>query len=178
MKNIILGIIIGLILAFGGYKTLSWLEQQNRLDFSTLPNYSTTFDKEVNATANLAEAITKATKEQKNILLIAGGDWCRWCGTMSNFLEEHPKLQKEFYTKFEVVRLYYGKGINSSAKALIEKYGKPKGTPYFYLLDSKGELLTPYRTKNLEQGYGYSKKNFAEFITKYSKLKTIIKDNK
>ena len=176
MKNIITGVIIGLLLAFGGYKTLSWLEQQNRLDVATLPSYSTTFDKESNATANLAEAITKATKEQKNILLIAGGDWCRWCGTMSNFLEEHPKLQKEFYTKFEVLRLYYGKGINPSAKALIEKYGKPKGTPYFYLLNGQGELLNPYRTKTLEQGYGYSQAKFAEFITKYSKLKTITKD--
>jgi len=178
MKNIILGVIIGLLLAFGGYKTLSWLEQQNQLDVSILPSYSTTFDKEANATANLAEAIIKATKEQKNILLIAGGDWCRWCGTMSNFLEEHPTLQQELYTKFEVIRLYYGKGINSSAKALIKKYGKPKGTPYFYVLDSQGALLTPYRTKKLEQGYGYSKIKFSEFIKKYSKLKTITKDTK
>jgi len=176
MKNIITGVIIGLVLAFGGYKTLLWLEQQNRLDMANLPNYSTTFDQEANATANLAEAITKATKEQKNILLIAGGDWCRWCGTMSNFLEEHPKLQKEFYTQFEVVRLYYGKGMNPSAKAVIAKYGKPKGTPYFYLLDSQGALLTPFRTKQLEQGYGYSKAKFAKFIEKYSKLKTITKD--
>ena len=178
MKNIITGVIIGLLLAFGGYKTLLWLEQQNQLDVATLPSYSTTFDKEENAIANLAKAITKATKEQKNILLVAGGDWCRWCGTMSNFLEEHSKLQKEFYTKFEVVRLYYGKGINPSAKALIKKYGKPKGTPYFYVLNSKGMLLQTYRTKALEQGYGYSKTKFTEFITKYSKLKTITKDTK
>jgi len=178
MKNIIIGIIIGFLLAFGGYKALSWLEQQNQLDVSTLPSYSVNFNKEANATANLAEAITKATKEQKNILLIAGGDWCKWCGTMSNFLEEHPKLQKEFYTQFEVIRVYYGKGINPSAKALILKYGKAKGTPHFYVLNSHGELLHSFVTKALERGYGYNRVKFLRFIEKYSKIKTITKDKK
>ena len=178
MKNIIFGILIGLLLAFGGYKTLSLLEQQNQLDVSTLPSYSTTFDKEVNATDNLKKAITKATKEQKNILLIAGGDWCRWCGTMTNFLEEHPQLQQELYTQFEVLRVYYGKGINLSGKALILKYGKPKGTPHFYVLNNQGELIHSFGTKALERGYGYNKAKFTEFTTKYSKIKTITKDKK
>jgi|GEM_PF-1265415 len=178
MKNIILGIIIGLVLALGGYKILSWLENQNQLDISTLPKYSISFNKEANATADMREAIEKATKEQKNILLIAGGDWCRWCGTMSNFLEEHPRLQKELYTKFEVVRLYYGKGINHSAKELIKKYGKPKGTPHFYILDNQAKLLNSFGTKSLERGYGYNRTKFADFINKYSKIRTIIRDKK
>jgi len=176
MKNIVVGIFIGLFLAFGGYRISLWLEQQHSLDISTLPKYSTSFNKEANATANLAKAISKATKEQKNILLIAGGDWCRWCGTMSNFLEEHPKLQKEFYSKFEVLRFYYGNGMNTSAKALVYKYGKPKGTPYFYLLDSHAKLLKLFDTKRVERGYGYNRSKFANFITEYSKIKTITKD--
>jgi thioredoxin-related protein len=178
MKNIILGVIIGLLIAIGGYKTLSWLEAKEQLDLSTLPSYSVAFDKEANATEVLAEALKKATKEQKNILLIAGGDWCRWCGTMSNFLEEHPKLQQKFYTEFEVLRVYYGKGINPSAKALIGRYGKPKGTPHFYVLDNQAELLQSFGTKSLERGYGYNPTKFLEFIEKYSKLKTITKDKK
>ena len=178
MKNTILGVIIGLVLAVGGYTLLSWLEQQNKLDVNALPSYSYSFNKESNASSDLILAIKKAKKEQKNILLIAGGNWCRWCGTMENFLEEHPKLQQAFYTKFEVLRVYYGKGMNQTAKKLLKTYPKPKGTPHFYVLDSQAKLLLSFNTKEIERGYGYNTTKFEAFIEKYSKLKFITKDTK
>ena len=178
MKNTIVGIIIGLLLAIGGYTLFSWLEQQNQLDVNSLPSYSHSFNKESNSSSDLILALKKAKKEQKNILLIAGGNWCKWCGTMENFLEANPKLQKAFYTKFEVLRVYYGKGMNQTAKTLLKQYPKPKGTPHFYVLDKEAKLLHSLNTGTLERGYSYNKTKFEAFIEKYSKIKLITKDNK
>jgi len=178
MKNTIVGVIIGLALAMGGYGLFSWLEQENQFDVNALPPYSNAFNKESNSSSDLILAMKKAKREQKNILLIAGGNWCRWCGTMENFLEANPKLQKAFYTKFELLRVYYGKGMNQTAKKLLRSYPKPKGTPHFYVLDPQAKLLHSFNTKALERGYSYNRTKFEAFIEKYSKLKFITKDNK
>ena len=81
----------------------------NAFDIEKLPNYSTEYDKKVNPYKSLATAMQKVKDSDKKILLLVGGDWCKWCGTLDNFLEDKEKIAKSFYDSFEVVRVYYGK---------------------------------------------------------------------
>ena len=78
----------------------------NASDIEKLPNYSTEYDKKVNPYISLATAMQKVKDSDKKILLLVGGDWCKWCGTLDNFLEDKEKIAKSFYDSFEVVRVY------------------------------------------------------------------------
>jgi thioredoxin-related protein len=141
------------------------------VDLDKLPSYSTTFDKKINPHVSLSKALDKVKKTNKNILLFVGGDWCRWSGTFDNFLDDHPKIAEAFYGSFEVVRVYYGNGINKYGQSLLKQFPPLKGTPHFYILNKKAKLLSSINTVYLERGYGYNKKKVMQFIQKYSKIK-------
>ena len=136
----------------------------NAFDIEKLPNYSTEYDKKVNPYKSLATAMQKVKDSDKKILLLVGGDWCKWCGTFDNFLEDKEKIAKSFYDSFEVVRVYYGKGINKEAQSLLKQFPPLEATPHFYILDKNAKLLKSLGSANLERGYGYNKKRVIKFI--------------
>jgi len=136
-------------------------------DVGKLPIQSTTYDKKRNPHTDLALSMEKAKKSGKKILMVVGGEWCKWCGQLDNFLDDHESVAEDFYTSFEVLRVYYGKGISKEGKSLLTQFPAPKGTPHFYLLDSKAKLLKSIDTGNLERGYSYNKKKFMAFIKEH-----------
>jgi len=133
-------------------------------DAEKLPIESTTYDTKRNPHTDLALSMEKAQVSGKKILMIVGGNWCKWCGQLDNFLDDHERVAEDFYTSFEVLRVYYGKGISTEGKSLLTQFPPPKGTPHFYVLDSKAKLLKSIDTSFLERGYSYNKKLFVQFI--------------
>ena len=49
-------------------------------------------DKE-NAETKIAELVKQAQKENKNIILQAGGNWCIWCLRFNQFVQTTPELK-------------------------------------------------------------------------------------
>jgi len=136
-------------------------------DTVKLPIQSTSYDKTRNPHKDLALSMEKAKKSGKKILMVVGGEWCKWCGQLDNFLDDHEDVAKDFYTSFEVLRVYYGKGISKEGKSLLTQFPALKGTPHFYILDSKAKLLKSVDTGKLERGYSYDKKKFMKFIKEH-----------
>ena len=144
-------------------------------ELTSLPTYSTQYDPKANPHIALQTALKKAQTSHKPILLMVGGEWCKWCGQLENFLDDHPAIAQDFYTSFEVVRVYYGEGINKEAQSLLEQFPPLKGTPHFYLLDSQAKLLKSIDTGYLERGYSYNSKKVKAFI---NKNRSLTKDNR
>ena len=45
------------------------------------------YDSHANAFGQLDTAVAKAAADDKLLLLISGGDWCKWCHYLAAFLE-------------------------------------------------------------------------------------------
>lgn len=146
---------------------LALLATTTEVKIEDLPSYSTHFDKEANPYKYLEIALKKATREKKKVLLLVGGDWCKWCGELDNFLDDHEEIAKDFYNSFEVVRVYYGKGVNKEGQSLLKQFPVLKGTPHFYVLNNKAKLLKSFATTPLERGFGYNKHKIKAFIKEY-----------
>jgi hypothetical protein len=171
MKNTISGIVIGIAIVVGGYFSIDFIKNIGNLNTSSLPSYSTKFDKTVNPHKDLKIAMNKAKKSGKNILIIAGGSWCKWCNAMDSFIDTNQDIKNKFYTDFEVVRVYYGANTNKYAQSLLKQFPVLAGTPHFYVLDSDAKLIKSFGTTQLEQGNSYNKTKFMDFIENH-KAKT------
>jgi thioredoxin-related protein len=168
MKNIIIGLLLGLVIGMGSFIAYPYMQKLDQLDRTTLPMYSLYFNKHTNPHKDLAVALKKAKKENKNILLLVGGNWCPWCRSFDSFLEKNKELEKLFYTSFEVVRVYYGSGISKEGQTLLKQFPNLGETPSIYILDNNAKLLHTQKSSMLELGYSYDKKKLEEFIKKYS----------
>jgi thioredoxin-related protein len=165
MKQLLFGLIIGFTLAISGYYGIKAWQQSQAFNVNALPSYSQSYVHKANIQKIYKSALLNAKASNKPLLMIAGGDWCKWCGTLDNFLEEHPQLQKRFYTEYEILKVYYHKYMSKENKAFFASFPEPKGTPHFYVINSQdGTLMYSYSTKAIERGYSYNLKKFNTFL--------------
>jgi thioredoxin-related protein len=161
IKSFFAGVITAILFVVIGYW---YITNYKVLDFDKLPRYSTTFDKKANPNKDLTIALKKAKKENKKIFLIVGGNWCKWCGAFDTFLDNNIKIKTKFYTKYEVVRVYYGKDIDQNTKNLLIQFPPLEATPHFYILSYDKKLLVSQKSAVFEKGFGYDKVIFEKFL--------------
>ena len=95
-----------------------------------LPSYSKAFNINANPNKDLSEALAQAKKDGRKVLIEAGGDWCKWCGTFDNFMDENQDITKKLHENFVFVKIYYGKGKKSTYIPLndLKLWNRPETT--------------------------------------------------
>jgi thioredoxin-related protein len=152
------------VVALASMFMLSGCDLLNSVSLDKLPKYSQFYDKEANATEDLQKAMEQAVKSNKKILVMLGGDWCKWCGNLDNLLESNEEVTNKFYSSFEVVKVHFGRGMSEGTKNMLKAYPKVTTVPHFFILDKDAKLLVSYSTVALERGDGYNKAKVLEFI--------------
>jgi hypothetical protein len=115
----------------------------------------------------LAHVNAQASEEHKNVLLVFGASWCRYCTQFEVFLAA-PEIQPIIAKHFVVARLgvYEESGRNPKlnnpkSDTLVHQFGEAdKGSlPFIVFLDPKGGLIVnsnrPSRRKRTGENIGY-----------------------
>jgi len=118
-----------------------------------------------NAAEKIADLIKQAQKENKNIIIQAGGNWCIWCLRFNNYVQNTPELKSIIDKNY----LYYH--LNWSPENMNEKifaqYGNPGeefGYPVFIILDKDGKQIHTQDSAVLEENSGYSLQKVKDFF--------------
>lgn len=107
------------------------------------------FDPAKNPNDDLQAAITKATKENKRIILDVGGEWCGWCRKMDYYFLENKALAKLRGENFVWVKINMSE--ENENKEFLAKYPPIAGYPYLFVLETNGSLLHSQDTAQLEE---------------------------
>ncbi|MCT3697708.1 thioredoxin family protein [Elizabethkingia anophelis] len=120
---------------------------------------------EENAEAKIAELTTQAKKENKNIMIQAGGNWCIWCLRFNNYVQTTPELKKLVDDNYIYYHLNYSP--DNKNEKIFAKYGNPGdkyGYPVFIVLDKDGKQIHTQDSSVLEEGKGYSLDKVKKFF--------------
>ncbi|MEQ9403236.1 MAG: thioredoxin family protein [Cyclobacteriaceae bacterium] len=107
----------------------------------------------------IADALSKAKSENKNVFVKFSASWCYWCRKLDSYLNSEP-CQKFFKANYVIVTLIANEMFipgeidrthleNPGANELLQKYGSEKadmpmkifGMPFWYIINQEGELL-------------------------------------
>jgi thioredoxin-related protein len=127
------------------------------------------YDPKADPKADLANAVVKATLEEKNILLEVGGNWCSWCKRMHAFIEANAPLKEALEKNYVVVRVNFSP--DNENKAFLSRYPKIEGYPHLFVLENSGKLLVSQDTGELEEGKSYNLTKFTAFLEKWAPAK-------
>lgn len=107
---------------------------------------------EENAEEKIQLLIAQAKKENKHILIQAGGNWCIWCLRFNQFRQEQPVLKQLIADNYLYYHLNYSP--ENKNEALFAKYGDPGklGYPVFIILDKTGKQIHTQESGSLEDG--------------------------
>ncbi|MDQ8750257.1 thioredoxin family protein [Elizabethkingia miricola] len=120
---------------------------------------------EENAEAKIAELTALAKKENKNIMIQAGGNWCIWCLRFNNYVQTTPELKKLADDNYIYYHLNYSP--DNKNEKIFAKYGNPGdkyGYPVFIVLDKDGKQIHTQDSSVLEEGKGYSLDKVKKFF--------------
>lgn len=120
---------------------------------------------EENAEAKIVALIKQAQKENKNIMIQAGGNWCIWCLRFNNFVQTTPELKKQVDDNYVYYHLNYSP--DNKNEKIFAKYGNPGdkyGYPVFIVLDKNGKQIHTQDSSVLEEGKGYSMEKVKKFF--------------
>lgn len=120
---------------------------------------------EENAEAKIAELTAQAKKENKNIMIQAGGNWCIWCLRFNNYVQTTPELKKLVDNNYIYYHLNYSP--DNKNEKIFAKYGNPGdkyGYPVFIVLDKDGKQIHTQDSSVLEEGKGYSLDKVKKFF--------------
>lgn len=165
-----------LLLAVGGLKTLyaqqapiataeAEAKKKALEEKAKLPK---PYDSKADAQKDINNLIAKAKKENKNIILQAGGNWCIWCLRFNNFVETTPELKGIVDANY----LYYHLNWSPDNKneKVFAQYGNPGekfGYPVFIVLDKNGKMIHVQDSAVLEDGKGYGIDKVKEFFNSW-----------
>jgi hypothetical protein len=113
-------------------------------------------------------AVSEAAATNKLVLIVAGGDWCRWCHVLNRFVNSNEDVEAKLNETFVVVKVYVGPGNYN--ELFFSQLPQAYGAPHFWIVSPEREVLASQSTAKLEKGKStYDKTSFLAFIDHWRK---------
>jgi len=127
------------------------------------------YNPKADAQKDIEALIVQAKKENKNIMIQAGGNWCIWCLRFNQFVQTTPELKGIVDKNY----MYYHLNFSPDNKneKVFSQYGNPGdkfGYPVFIVLDKDGKMIHVQQSDVLEQDKGYSLEKTKEFFNQWA----------
>jgi hypothetical protein len=121
------------------------------------------YDPEADPFEQYHQAIAEAEAQNKLVLIVAGGDWCRWCHVLERFVEKNRDVEQRLHDTFVVMKVYVGPG--NFNELFFSQLPVAYGAPHFWIVSPQREVLASQSTAKLERGKStYDKETFLAFI--------------
>jgi thioredoxin 1 len=118
------------------------------------------------AHAEIREALAKAAREHKRVILDFGGNWCGDCQVLDIYFHQEPNasLLRDHYVLVDVNIGRYDQNTD-----IAEKYAVPlkRGVPALAVLSSHGELLYSQKSGEFENMRNMDSASVTDFLTRW-----------
>ncbi|MFZ3214397.1 MAG: thioredoxin family protein [Terriglobales bacterium] len=124
------------------------------------------YNPQADAKLEIKEALERAARTHKNVILVFGGNWCYDCHVL-DLAFHHPEIEPTLKAHFLVVHVdvgEYDKNLD-----LAEQYQVPlkKGVPALAVLASDGKLLYSQRGGEFEAARSLAPEDVVAFLKKW-----------
>lgn len=120
------------------------------------------YDEAADGKAQIEQALARAGKENRRVLIQWGANWCGWCIRLHELTSTDQAVKRQLSYEYDLVHIDVGQ-FNKHMD-LAAKYGadlKAHGLPFLTILDATGKPLANQETSSLELPQGQIKGTIA-----------------
>jgi thioredoxin-related protein len=124
------------------------------------------YDPGADVKAQIAAAVKTAGVENRNIILMFGGNWCPWCHRLHALFLSDNKIKKILAERYILLLVDVGEKPGQPLnRDLVDLYRiKDFGYPALAVLDKQGHLLCTQSTGVLEKDKGHDPVKVLAFL--------------
>ena len=137
-----------------------------------LPEYSLGYDPERNPFDDGRDALALAKSTDRLVMIEVGGDWCRWCLVLDNFMQKNRAVHEKLHENFVLLKVNTS-DANENTEFLA---GLPRtnGYPHVFISRSDGGLIGSTDLTRLGgQRHDYDEQRFLAFLQHWIELKAV-----
>jgi hypothetical protein len=128
------------------------------------------YDPDADPFEQYQNAIAEAQASNKLVLIVSGGDWCRWCHLLHQFITRNRDVQTRLDEAFVVMKVYIGE--ENSNDFFFEQLPRAYGAPHFWVIAPDRNVLASQSTVPFERGKnGYDKEKFLQFVEHWDQVR-------
>jgi hypothetical protein len=118
------------------------------------------------ARQEIHDAVARAGREHKNVLLVFGADWCYDCHVLDKAFHR-PDISAVLNPNYELVNVDIGEGNKNLDLAAQYEVALNRGVPAVAVLDSRGALLYSQKAGEWERARALAPHDLLEFLNKW-----------
>ena len=124
------------------------------------------YDPGADGKAQIAAAVKRAGSEERNILLMFGGNWCPWCHRLHELFSADAAIKRVLAERYIVLLIDVGEKPGQPLNQdLVGHYRVTGfGYPALAVLDRQGKLLCAQSTGVLEKDKGHDPVKVLAFL--------------
>ncbi len=110
------------------------------------------YDETAEAADQIQTALAKASRENRRVLIVWGGNWCGWCYRLHDIFQSDQEIARTLMYEYDVVLVDIGQMDKN--QELLAKYDadlKKHGVPFLTILDGDGNVAVNQETSSLEK---------------------------
>lgn len=117
---------------------------------------------------NIRQALARARKEHKRVILDFGGDWCYDCHVLEYNFDTDPGIKAVLNANFVVAHVDVGNFDKNLD--IVKKYQTniAKGVPALAVLDASGKVLYADPGGFFEHARGMTKRSIVDFLNQWA----------
>jgi len=122
------------------------------------------YNPDANAKQDIVNAVSFAKKENKNVLIQVGGNWCSWCVRFHKMMHTDFKIDSMIKANYVYLMVNWSK--ENKNLDVMKQLGNPQrfGFPVLVILDQQGKQIHIQDSGFLELDKGYDPKKVMEFL--------------
>lgn len=138
------------------------------LNTNAQDNKNLIYNPSADARQQIQSAIHLANRENKNVLIQVGGNWCPWCIRLHDFISRHAQIDSLIKADYIYILVNYSQ--ENRNMEIMSELGYPQrfGFPVLVILNSKGDRIHTQNTAYLEEGKTYNEKKVREFLSNWN----------
>ncbi len=138
-------------------------------NFNVFAQQPDIYNPKADAKANISLAVKQAKEEGKYVLIIAGGNWCKWCREFEQFSTTDKPIDSVMNYGFVKYHLNYSPDNTNTEVFRSLQHPERFGFPVFVILDGEGKRIHTENNDYLKNGQGtYDRYKVQAFLEMWS----------
>ncbi len=131
------------------------------------------YDETINPMTQIDKALAKASKEQKNVIVQLGGNWCVWCLRFADFITKDAQIDSVINKNYEYIHVNIprrGTPQAKDAEPLQKRLNNAGrfGYPVLVVMGPNGQVLHIQDSSFLESGKSYDTAKVLRFLNNWT----------